>query len=566
MALDYIQYTPEASALIGLQKPQAEANEKNGSKFSASDLKQANSFFEHIKEKERANSKLPNISFDVVEKGSGEHKTYVLNENQKPGKSTKVTRPEIGSFHIDSNGNVTTKEQEFFINGQGALNIRQTDQFKDASTGRVTTKIFEGPAPEKNSPSTKLHQLSETVTSKTGEEISSTKFSYSENKVSETIVEKMPDGSSRKQVFEGTDADKLKPISQVINGKDGTIVSTTYSYADGKVKQTVDSRNADGSSSTQVFEGTSENNLSLISHTSRTKDGQVVFSTKLEHKGDGVSQTLMSREVDGSITNQVLEGTNKDNLKLKSEVKTHPDGSSESTSFEYSGNNTIKTVVVINKEGATKKQVFSGEGENLKPTLEVVSTKTGEQVYSSSFDYSGGKVVQTVTARDLNGVSKTQVIEGEDAQRRLRSEIIVAKDGTELQKISMEDIRNSAGETIGRRQTLTKRGDGNSHTVSIFEGSSEQNMQPKRVTFYDANGTETKRATFESIVDSDNHVIGQRQTVVTHTDRNTLTTSIFEGKANTQLKEKERIITGSAGKVIKHYVANDKGELVETYK
>lgn len=563
MAIENMQYNPEQSAFVGfLQRPQPEAQD-NGAKLSVSDLKKANAFFEHIKDRQRTNSKLPNISFEVVEKGSGEHKTYVLKEHQKLDKYKTVTKPEIGSFHIDKDGNVSTKEQEFFVNAQGALTMRQTDQLTNAKSGRVTTKVFEGPAPEKNSPSTRLHQVSESVTSKTGEEISSTKFSYSGNKVSETIIDKTPDGSSRTQVFEGTDATKLKPLSQVIKAKDGTEISTTYSYADGKVKQTVDSRNADGSSSTQVFEGAKEGGLNLISHVSKAKDGQVVFSTKLERNGFGVSQTLMSRDTDGSITSQVLEGTNQDNLKIKSELKTHPDGSSVSTSFEYSGEKTVKTVLSTDKDGGSKKQVFSGEGENLKPVSEVVSTKTGAHIYSSSFEYSGGQVVQTVVASDSNGVTKTQVIEGDGAQRKLKSEVIVSKEGVELSKVSMEDIRNSAGEVTGRRQTLSKRSEDNSLTVSTFEGTSEQDLKPKRIICYDAKGGETKRATFDAIVDAENHVIGLRQTVVRHTDQNTLTTSIFEGSTNEQLKEMQRIITGPTGKVIKHYIANEKGELVE---
>lgn len=566
MAFDQAHYTPEQSAIIGfLQNPQPEA-QNNGAKPSVSDLKQANLFFQHIKDRERTNSKLPNITFEVVERGSGENKTYVLHEHQKHSKYTTVTRPEIGSFHIDKNGNVSTKEQEFFVNEKGALIMRQTDQMTDAKSGRITTKIFEGPAPEKNSPSTRLNQLSETITNKSGEEISSTKFAYSNNKVAETIIDKMPDGSSRKQVFEGTDATNLKPISQVIKAKDGTEISTTYSYADGKVKQTVDSRNTDGSSSTQVFEGTAEGNLNLVSHVSRAKDGQIVFSTKLESNGNGVSQSLMSRHSDGSITSQVLEGTTKESLKIKSELITHPQGSSVSTSFEYNGNQTVKTVISTDKDGASKKQVFSGEGENLKPVSEVVSNKSDEQIYSSSFDYSGGQIVQTVVARDSKGGTKTQIIEGEGAQRRLKSEIVAAKDGTELTKVSLEDIRNNSGETIGRRQTLTKRGEDNSLTVSTFEGRSDQDLKPKRVIVYDAKGGEIKRATFDAIVDSDNQVIGQRQTVITHSDRNTLTTSIFEGPLNSQLKEKERIITDSTGKVTKRYVANEKGELVEARK
>jgi len=541
-------------------------SDKIGSAAPSAELKQANAFFERIKEKERASLKLPNLQFDVTEQGSGQHKTYVLNETQKPDKTTTITRPQVGTFHLDDNGNMTTSAQELTIAAGGSSTLRETNQYTDAKTGQVTTQVYEGPVPTKANQQTRLNEMSETTIKADGQVVSSTTFAYASGTIRETKVDNQDGQGSKTQIFEGTDKDHLKQKSEVVHQKDGSTISTDFAYAAGQMTETIRSKNADGTATTQVLAGPDTDGLKPQSKLIDSKTGTT--SRTFEYGPGKTTETIIANDTaTGARTTTILDGRDKDNLQIRSEV-TEQKGVKTTSTFEYSGQNTTNTIVTETADGRTKTQVFAGKGDDLKPQSEVITAKTADgkgqsELFRSTFDYSSAKSTQTNITHNSDGSTATQVFEGDGAQQRLKSESIVTKAAT--QTTTMDDIVDAKQQQIGRRATVVKHDlTSNQITTSVFEGTSDDHLSPRSLVVTDANNKELKHATFENITDANHNVVGIRETLATHPDSKTLVTSIFEGSSQSDLSERERTIANN-GKVVKHYVTNQGGDLVEKH-
>jgi hypothetical protein len=254
---------------------------------SPNEARDAQAFFDDIAKKEKANSKLPNLTFKTVAEGS----TYVLKELSKDPSSDVTTVKEIAQFQEYTNGYKSTRQLEASVPGaNGSKVARETEQITTPTA--ASTKVFESPADA--GPLAMKETYEKVSTMKDGKELSSVTatFGYSDKTGkanAETIVAHNADGTTTTQVFGGEGA--LKIQSDLLTGADGKELqrSTMEDILNDKKevvgrRQTVVQHNK-GNTTTTTFEGAADSQLKASQQVVAYDNGKIE-TYKANAKGD----------------------------------------------------------------------------------------------------------------------------------------------------------------------------------------------------------------------------------------------------------------------------------------